>query len=109
MSSELGPHSLKAFESTAVVAAAYLDACDAGITHIHLDPDHYRDCATLLSRMFALFDPAHHFPTLLEHSPAAREIAEGIVMGGRLDTSCLIYYPQLAAFLGRVATRNYPV
>ena len=48
MSNALNPVSLKAFEATAAKAAAYLDACDNGGTHVTLDPDYYQACGCLL-------------------------------------------------------------
>ena len=75
MSNALNPVSLKAFEATAAKAAAYLDACDNGGTHVTLDPDYYQACGCLLSKMFSLYDARHTFPDLLSRSAAAREIA----------------------------------
>lgn len=106
MSNALNPVSLKAFEATAAKAAAYLDACDNGGTHVTLDPDYYQACGCLLSKMFSLFDARHTFPDLLNRSAAAREIAESVGMGHRLETSLLVFYPQLAAVLGRAAARG---
>ena len=47
--------------------------------------------------MFSLYDARHTFPDLLSRSAAAREIAESVGMGHRLETSLLVFYPQLAA------------
>lgn len=100
---DLNQTSLKAFQATAATAAAYLDACDGGGRHLHLDPAYYQACGSLLHKMFSLFDPARYFPDLLEQSAAAREIADGLQMALRLETSRLVFYPQLTVLLNRAA------
>ncbi|WP_371322418.1 hypothetical protein VX159_08275 [Dechloromonas sp. ZY10] len=67
----------KSFEESATIAAAYLDACDAGAVNVRLDPEYYQACATLLQKLFTLFSPAP-FADLLAASPAAREVAENL-------------------------------
>ncbi len=106
MSNALNPVSLKAFEATAARAAAYLDACDNGATHVMLNPDYYQACGALLNKMFNLFDARHCFPDLLSHSAAAREIAESVGISHHLETSMLVFYPLLAAALGKAAVRG---
>ena len=73
----LTPACSKSFEASATIAAAYLDACDAGALNIRLDPEYYQACATLLHRLFTLFSPTA-FSALLAASPAAREVAEAL-------------------------------
>ncbi len=104
MAQTLNPTSLKAFEVVAGRAAAYLDACDSDSRRARLDPEQYQQCAGLLQHMFSLFDARQNFPGLLAQSAAAREIAEAVRVGRLLQTSCLVYYPQVAAVLGRAAT-----
>ena len=106
MSNALNPVSLKAFEATATKAACYLDAWDNGGTHVVLNPGYYQACGALLSKMFSLFDARQSFPDLLSRSAAAREIADSVTVGRQLETSCLVFYPQLAAVLGRAAARG---
>jgi hypothetical protein len=103
MINDLGSHSLKAFEATAATAAAYLDACDSGGSHVRVNPDYYQQCAGLLLKIFGLFDAEKLFPTLLASSAAARELADSVLMTNQLAMSRLVYYPQLAVVLGRAA------
>ena len=106
MAQTLNPTSLKAFEVVAGRAAAYLDACDSDSRRARLDPEQYQQCAGLLQHIFALFDARQNFPALLAQSPAAREVAESVRVGRLLQTSCLVYYPQVAAVLGRAAAEK---
>ncbi|MCK6410820.1 MAG: hypothetical protein L6Q55_00150 [Azonexus sp.] len=108
MAQKLNLSSLKAFEEVAGRAAAYLDACDSDSRRANLDPDHYQQCAGLLVHIFGLFDARQNFLPLLTQSPAAREIAESVRVGRLLQTSCLVYYPQVAAALGRAAAEKSP-
>lgn len=100
--SSFSQSSLKAFAASASAAAAYLDACDSGSSYVRLDPSYYRACGNLLVKIFALVDAHRHFPELLEQSAAAREVAESIQIGRRIELSRLGYYPQLAVLLNRV-------
>jgi hypothetical protein len=103
MTRMLNPSSLKAFSAVASQAAAYLDACDSDSRRADLDPAHYQQCAALLARIFSLFDAEQNFPALIAQSAAAREIAESVRVGRLLETSCLVYYPQVAAIVGKAA------
>lgn len=94
---------LEALQETAVTAAAYLDACDSAVSGTRLDPDYYRACASLLAKIFAMVDPLRAFPVLMAESPAAREMAEALTVGRRLSVSRLVYYPQLAVVINRIA------
>ncbi|HEX6733167.1 MAG TPA: hypothetical protein VF096_00025 [Azonexus sp.] len=87
--SSFDKHTLRSLEATAAASAAYLDACDAGAEGSRLDPDYYRACADLLVKIFALVEPERDFPTLLKDSPAAREIAEAIVLRRRIEAGRL--------------------
>lgn len=98
----LSMSNLEALQETAVTAAAYLDACDAGRPGVRLDPDYYRACGALLARIFGVVDPRRVFPVLMKESPAAREAAEAIAIGRRIETSRLIYYPQLTVVINRM-------
>lgn len=94
--------SLLALETTAARSAAYLDACDFGGQYCRLDPGFYQACGDVLIKIFAMVDAEKAFPDLLEHSAAAREIADSIQIGRRIELSRLGYYPQLAVLLDRV-------
>ena len=96
------PSHLSSLAATATTAASYLDACDEGAQHIRLDPEYYRACGDLLSRIFGLVDAQAAFPELLQQSAAARETAEAVVIARRLVVSRLVFYPELAALLNRV-------
>lgn len=102
MSAPLSRTNLDALEATAKVAAAYLDACDQG-DDIRLDAEYYRACADVLARIFDLVSAEQVFSDLLKHSPAAREILEAQQIGKRIETSRIVFYPQLAALLHRVS------
>lgn len=100
---KLSPSNLEALQETAVTAAAYLDACDGGPAGARLDSDYYRACASLLLKIFAVVDAYRAFPILMEESAAAREVAETIAIGRRIETSRLVYYPQLTVIMNRMA------
>lgn len=99
----LSQTALSTLEITATSAAAYLDACDAGAKSVRLDPAYYQACGNLLMTIFSVTDAHHAFPMLVEQSAAAREVAESIKFGNRIEVSLVGYYPQLAAILKRVA------
>lgn len=94
---------IETFAVSAIRAAAYLDACDLGHAQVRLDAGYYQACGKVLREIFALLDPYQHFPVLLEQSPAAREIAESLQIGRRIEISRLGYYPELAVTLNRAA------
>jgi hypothetical protein len=50
-----------------------------------------------------MLDPRLAFPILLEHSAAAREIAESIKIGQRIEISRLGFYPELTVIINRAA------
>lgn len=93
---------LQSLEATAANSAAYLDACDSG-RHPARDPKYYRECADLLMRIFLLVDAEKAFPNLLEHSAAAREIADSIQIRQRIEAGRQGAYPELAVLLRRVS------
>jgi hypothetical protein len=94
---------LSALESTATTAAAYLDACDSGAKFVRLDPTYYQACGNLLLRIFSVVSAYEAFPGLVAQSNAARDVAEGVEMGHKIEVSRLAYYPKLAAILSRAA------
>ena len=102
--SHLNPTELRSLEASTATAAAYLDACDGGARFVRLEPEYYRACGNLLHTVFSATDPRRDFPGLLAQSAAAREIAENIEMGRRINVSRLGYYPQLAAILNRISS-----
>ncbi|KAB2926548.1 MAG: hypothetical protein F9K30_06390 [Dechloromonas sp.] len=99
----LSPDNIESLTVSAIRAAAYLDACDAGASMVRLDPDYYQACGKVLREIFALLDPHLHFPVLLEESAAAREMAESLSIGRRIGISRLGYYPELAVVINRAA------
>lgn len=101
--SRLSHIDLSAIEATAASAAAYLDACDAGAAAVRLDAGHYRACARLLLTLFATLEAEVVFPGLLDESPAARELAEALKIGRRIEVSRLGYYPELNLVLNRAS------
>ena len=104
MSSHFDQSSIKSLEITATTAAAYLDACDYGASKTTLNPSYYRCCGDLLFKIFTLFDPKTNFPSLLDESAAARDVAESILIGNHIKLSRRGYYPELAVLLNRVTT-----
>lgn len=94
---------IESLRETACVTATYLDACDDGARQVRLDPRYYQACGKLLKAIFSLVDAEKTFPILLEHSAAARELAESITIGHRLEVSRLGYYPELCISLNRAA------
>ena len=56
----------------------------------------------LLAKIFNMLDARQAFPTLLQQSDAAREIAGSIEIGRQITISRLVFYPELAALLNRV-------
>ena len=103
MNSIFGPSALVALATTASTAAAYIDACDSGAQHVRLDPAYYQSCGVLLYRIFSMLDAKLAFPGLIEQSTAARDVAESVRIGRRLEVSMLGYYPQLSVLLQRVS------
>ena len=101
--SKLSVVEIESLRETAAVIAAYLDACDAGALEVRLDPRHYQACGKLLKTIFSRVNAEKVFPILLQHSPAAREIAESIVIGRRIEVSRLGFYPELCVSLNRAA------
>ena len=101
--SHLSLTDLSALESTATTAAAYLDACDSGAKFVRLDPIYYQACGNLLLRIFSVVSAYEAFPGLVAQSNAARDVAEGVEMGHKIEVSRLGYYPQLAAILSRAS------
>lgn len=94
---------IESLAATASRAAAYLDACDQGAPDVPLDPAYYQACGNLLRQIFTVVGPQQAFPLLLEHSPAACEMAESIVVGKRIEISRLGYYPELTVLMNRAA------
>ncbi len=103
MNPTFSPSALVALAATANTAAAYIDACDSGAQHVRLDPAYYQSCGMLLYKIFSMLDARQAFPSLLEQSAAARDVAESIQINRRLEVSMLGYYPRLSALLQRVA------
>lgn len=97
------PDNIESLAVSAISAAAYLDACDEGAANTRLDPGYYLACGNVLRQIFSLIDPSHNFPRLLEHSAAARDIAESVRISRRLGLSRLGYYPELVLALNRAA------
>ena len=98
-----GRSALMALASSANTAAAYLDACDAGAQHVRLDPGYYQSCGVLLYKIFTMVDAKANFPSLIEQSAAARDVAESVQIERRLEVSLAGYYPQLSVLLHRVS------
>lgn len=94
---------LQTLEKTALAAAAYLDACDGGSGQVRLDPAYYKACGALLMTIFGVVDARQSFPSLLEASAAARDVAESVQIGQRIEVSRLGYYPELAVLMNRVS------
>jgi len=92
-----------ALEATAMAAADYLDACDGGAQSVRLDPAYYQACGNLLMKIFSVANAHENFPELLERSSAARDVAESVEIGQRIELSRLVYYPQLSAILNRAS------
>ena len=101
--SNFNQHDLDSLGASASRAAAYLDACDEGATDVRLDPAYYLACGNLLKQIFSLLDAYNDFPRLLEHSAAARDVAESITIAYKIETSCLGFYPELSVLMNRVA------
>lgn len=100
---EFGRSALIALAATASTAAAYVDACDSGAQYVRLDPAYYQTCGTLLFHIFSMVDAPTAFPSLIEQSAAARDIAESVRIGHRLQVSLLGYYPRLSVLLNRIS------
>jgi len=101
--SHLSQTDLNTLQGTAASAATYLDACDAGARYVRLDPAYYRACGHLLMTIFSVTNAQEAFAELLEHSAAARDIAESVEIGRRIEVSRLGYYPQLTVILNRAS------
>jgi len=100
--SRFSEYELRAMEASATAAAHYLDVCDFGAHGVRLDPAYYRACGDLLVKLFLLVDAGECFPDLLSGSPAAREVAEAVGIGRRIEVSVNGYYPELSLLLNRV-------
>jgi hypothetical protein len=94
---------VSALEVTAMTAADYLDACDAGAKTVRLDPAYYQACGNLLMKIFLVANAHQNFPELLERSISARDIAESVEIGSRIKFSRLGYYPELSVVLNRAS------
>lgn len=103
MTSNFRKPALNALEATATTASAYLDACDNGARFVRLDPAYYKSCGSVLIGIFSLVDAKKVFPLLLEQSTSAREVAESVQIGRRIELSRLGFYPELAVLLNRAA------
>jgi hypothetical protein len=103
MTSYFSQSALNALEATATTASAYLDSCDNGARFVRLDPAYYKSCGVVLVGIFLLVDAKQAFPLLLEQSNAAREVAESVQIGRRIELSKLVFYPELAVLLNRAA------
>lgn len=97
------PDNIESLAVTAISAAAYLDACDEGAKTTRLDPGYYQACGNVLRQIFSLIDPTRHFARILEHSAAARDVAESVRISSRLGLSRHSYYPELVLALHRAA------
>lgn len=95
---------LTALEATATTAAAYVDACDAGALFVRLDPAYYRSCGSLLIKIISIVNASTDFPSLLAKSAAARDVAESIQIGRRMELNSRVFYPELSVLLDRVAS-----
>lgn len=94
---------LESLAATASRAAAYVDDCDGGARGIRLDPAYYQACSNVLIQIFKVCDARRHFPMLLEHSAAAREVEESLHIGQRICAERAAHYPELDAILQRHA------
>jgi hypothetical protein len=94
---------VSALEATALKAADYLDACDAGARTVRLDPTYYQACGNLLMKIFLMADAHQNFPELLERSSAAREVAESVDIKHRIMLSRVGYYSELSLILNRAS------
>ena len=92
---------ISTLEVTAMTAADYLDACDAGTKTVRLDPAYYQACGNLLMKIFLVADARQNFSELLERSSAARDVAESIDIERRIMLSRFGYYPELSVVLNR--------
>lgn len=101
--SNFNQQDLDSLGASASTAAAYLDACDEGAKAVQLDPAYYMACGNLLKQIFSLLDAYNDFPRLLEHSVAARDVAESIRIGYKIETSRLSFYPELSVLMNRAA------
>jgi len=97
------PDNIESLAVSAISAAAYLDACDEGAKTVRLDPIYYLACGKVLRQVFSMVDPVLRFPILLEHSAAARDVAESVQINRRIGVSRLCYYPELSVVLNRAA------
>ncbi len=103
MTSYFSQSALNALEATATTASTYLDACDNGARFVRLDPAYYKSCGAVLIGIFGLVNAKETFPLLIEQSTAAREVAESVQIGRRIELSRLGFYPELAVLLNRAA------
>jgi len=101
--SHFSQDNIESLAVSAISAATYLDACDAGAHKVRLDPRYYQACGNVLRQIFSLLDPETNFPILLQQSPAARDVAESLKIGQRIGLSRLGYYPELTVVLNRAA------
>jgi hypothetical protein len=101
--SHFNADNIESLTVTAINAASYLDACDEGAKTVRLDAGYYQACGRVLREIFVLLDPHLNFPILLEHSPAARDVAESLKISRRIEISRRGYFPELATVLHRAA------
>lgn len=99
----LSQSDISTLEATALKAADYLDACDAGAKTVRLDPAYYQACGNLLMKIFLVVNARHNFPELLERSSAARDVAEAVDIEHRIMLSRVGYYSELSLILNRAS------
>ncbi len=99
----LSQSDVSALETTAMKAADYLDACDAGAKTVQLDPAYYQACGNLLMKIFLVVKARQNFPELLERSSAARDVAEAVDIEHRIMLSRVGYYSELSLILNRAS------
>ena len=83
-----------------------IDLLDKLSRHPHTmlaDPGYYQSCGALLYKIFTMVDAKANFPSLIEQSAAARDVAESVQIERRLEVSLAGYYPQLSVLLHRVS------
>lgn len=94
---------IESLAATATRAATYVDDCDNGARNVRLDPRYYQACSNVLMQIFTVCEAGHHFPVLLEHSPAAREVAESLQIARQINANRALHCPELESILQRGA------
>lgn len=93
---------LTSARAKAYASALYLDQYEGGGSRNGMSALDYREHAQTLKQILAQGPSRYTFSDLLRNSPAAREVAEGLELERRIETSRKAHCPVLNTLLTRI-------